>query len=131
MTVPEAFPAAKSIAKDYTRLHLRIGWWSILVFLTLGLGLEWLHASKAPWYLNEVASTRRSMLTLAHAHGMLLGMGHVAFALSLSHSSPFPRTDRVTGSSLSGGGGGTDESFREGSVIVLPPLNVAGLRHRR
>ena len=89
MTTSEDNPAAESIsnpeARDYTRIHLRIGWWSILVFLTLGLGLEWLHATKAPWFLNQAAPTRRSLLTLAHAHGVLLGMGHVAFALSVSH----------------------------------------------
>jgi hypothetical protein len=65
------------------RRHLRIGWWSILVFLTLGVALEALHGFKTPWYLNVSNSTRRLMFTLAHAHGTLLGVLHVAFAATV------------------------------------------------
>jgi hypothetical protein len=67
------------------RRHLRIGWWSLLVYLTLGILLESLHGFKAGWYLNVSNSTRRLMLTLAHAHGTLLGLLHIAFAATISY----------------------------------------------
>src|SRR6516162_5777746 len=72
-------------SKHCARRHLRIGWWSVLVFLTLGIALELLHGFKAGWYLDVSNSTRRLMFTLAHAHGTLLGLLNIAFAVSLSH----------------------------------------------
>ena len=68
---------------DYPVRHLRFGWWSLLVFLTLGLVLETLHGFKVGFYLDVDNSTRRLMWTLAHAHGALLGLVHVVFGLSL------------------------------------------------
>ncbi len=44
---------------DYMRLHLRFGWWSLLVFLLLGLVLETLHGFKIGWYLDVSNSIRR------------------------------------------------------------------------
>jgi len=64
-------------------LHLRFGWWSLLVFLTLGIALEALHGFKVGFYLDAANETRRLMWTLAHAHGVLLGLVHVAFAATL------------------------------------------------
>lgn len=69
--------------RAHVRRHLRLGWWSILVFLTLGLGLEALHGFKADLYLNVANETRRLMWTLAHAHGVLIGLIHIGFALSV------------------------------------------------
>ena len=63
--------------------HLRFGWWSLLVFATLGLGLELLHGFKAGFYLDVSNATRRLMWTLAHAHGVLLAILHVLYALAL------------------------------------------------
>ena len=68
---------------SYVRRHLRFGWWSILVFLTLGLVLESLHGLKIGWYLDVPNSTRRLMWTLGHAHGTLLGLVNVAFGVSV------------------------------------------------
>ena len=65
--------------------HLRGGWWSLLVFLALGLALEALHGFKVGAYLAPSHHTRRLMWTLAHAHGTLLALVQIAFALSLSH----------------------------------------------
>ncbi len=62
--------------------HLRFGWWSFLVFTSLGLGLEALHGFKVQMYLNAANETRRLMWTLAHAHGALLGLVHVVVGLS-------------------------------------------------
>jgi len=68
---------------DYARRHLRIGWWSLLVFATLGLVLESLHGFKVRAYLDVSNETRRLMWTLAHAHGTLLGVINVLFGLTL------------------------------------------------
>jgi hypothetical protein len=78
----------------YVRRHLRFGWWSVLVFLTLGAVLESLHGFKVGWYLNVSNSSRRLMFTLAHAHGTLLGLVQIAFALSLVHLPSWDRSRR-------------------------------------
>jgi hypothetical protein len=58
-----------------------------LIFLTLGLVLEGLHGVKSDYYLDTRASTRRLLWTLAHAHGTLLSLIQIAFALSLPRAS--------------------------------------------
>lgn len=63
--------------------HLRFGWGSLLVFLTLGIVLEAMHGFKVGWYLNPSNETRRLLWTLAHAHGTLLGLIHIALAATL------------------------------------------------
>jgi predicted phage tail protein len=70
-------------AMDYGGRHLRIGWWSLLVFATLGLVLESLHGFKVRMYLDVSNDTRRLMWTLAHAHGTLLGAVNVLFGLTV------------------------------------------------
>ncbi len=69
---------------DLVRRHLLFGWWSLLVFLSLGLGLESLHGFKVGWYLDVANEARRLTWTLAHAHGTLLGLIHLGFAWSLT-----------------------------------------------
>lgn len=68
---------------DYSRRHLRFGWWSLLVFATMGLILETLHGFKVRAYLDVSNDTRRLMWTLAHAHGTLLALIHVVFGLTI------------------------------------------------
>jgi hypothetical protein len=68
---------------DASRRHLRFGWWSLLLFATLGLVLESLHGFKVRAYLDVSNETRRLMWTLAHAHGTLLGIIHIVFGLTL------------------------------------------------
>ena len=63
--------------------HLRFGWWSLLIFLSLGLMLEVLHGFKLGWYLSIATETRRLLWTLAHAHGTLLALLNIAFALTV------------------------------------------------
>ena len=63
-----------NVPTTLTRRHLRFGWWTLLLFLSLGLVLEALHAFKASGYLSVAHETRRLMWTLAHAHGTLLGI---------------------------------------------------------
>ena len=65
------------------RTHLRIGWWGLLVFISLGITLEVLHAFKAGFYLDATQEVRRSLWRLAHTHGALLSLLNVVFSLSL------------------------------------------------
>jgi len=73
---------------DLQRRHQVFGWWSLLVFLTLGLVLESFHGLKLQAYVRVSNETRRLMWTLAHAHGTLLALVNLAFATVLrSHVS--------------------------------------------
>lgn len=65
------------------RRHLVFGWAALLAFLALGLVLEALHGLKVGWYLDVASSTRRLMFTLGHAHGTLLALVNIAYALTL------------------------------------------------
>lgn len=65
------------------RRHLRIGYVALAVFLTLGAALEALHGFKVGFYLDVDDETRRLMWRLAHAHGTLLALVHVVYALTL------------------------------------------------
>ena len=69
------------------RRHASWGWWSLLVFLTLGIALELMHGFKLDWFLSAANETRRLLWRLAHAHGTLLGLVHLAFAWTLRVSS--------------------------------------------
>jgi hypothetical protein len=62
------------------RRHLTVGWWSLLVFLALGALLEGLNGFKVDWYVGAASQTRRHLWTLAHAHGTLIGLVHLAYA---------------------------------------------------
>lgn len=63
--------------------HLAFGWWMIVASVTLGIALETLHGFKIGFYLDASSETRRLLFTLAHAHGALFGLLHIAFATSL------------------------------------------------
>ena len=67
----------------YVFRHLHFGWWSLLLFLSLGIALEVMHALKVGFYMDESNKTRRLMWTLAHTHGTLLSLVHIAFGLTL------------------------------------------------
>ncbi len=66
----------------YARRHMNFGWWSLLLFVSLGIGLESLHGFKVSWYLGVGEETRRLLWRLAHAHGAFLGLVHIAFAVT-------------------------------------------------
>ncbi|MGH0028471.1 MAG: hypothetical protein ACQGVC_01665 [Myxococcota bacterium] len=65
------------------RRHLVAGWTLLLLFLSLGIVLEVMHGFKIGWYLDTDQQTRRHLMTLAHAHGVLLALVQVAFAATL------------------------------------------------
>jgi hypothetical protein len=72
------------LRRRLARRHHLVGWWALLVFLTLGIGLETLHGFKADLYLDPANRVRRLMWTLAHAHGTLLAVVNIAFAAGLT-----------------------------------------------
>jgi hypothetical protein len=79
----DASQQGSSRLADTSRLHFRVGWWSLLLFLTLGLILEALHGFKVGFYLDVSNSTRRLMWTLAHVHGTLLSILNLVLAISI------------------------------------------------
>ena len=84
---PDSKPATDPTDDDaLVRTHLAFGWWSLAAFTTLGLVLEAAHGVKLGWYLDLTNATRRLMFTLGHAHGTLLALVNIAFAVSLRHA---------------------------------------------
>ena len=79
-------PPERTTDDDVVRRHLAFGWWALAGFTALGLVLEAAHGLKLGWYLDVTNATRRLSLTLGHAHGALLGLVNIAFALSLRHA---------------------------------------------
>ena len=79
-------------ATPQERWHFRLGWWSLLVFVCLGIVLEGMLAFRVGWYLDVGDNeTHRLMLRLGHAHGALLSVLNIVFAASL------PRVDLPVG----------------------------------
>jgi hypothetical protein len=75
-------------ATDLFSRHMAFGWWTLLLFLLLGMLLDAMHGLKIGLYLDVSNATRRLLWTLAHAHGALLALVHIAFAWTL-RSTPF------------------------------------------
>lgn len=76
--------------------HLRFGWRSLFVFLSLGLVLETLHGFKLGWYLDVSSEIRRLMFTLAHSHGTLLALVNIAAGLTLRTVKGFELTNAAS-----------------------------------
>jgi hypothetical protein len=72
---------ASSVMHNSDR-NLRFGWWSLLVFLSLGGALETLHGFKIGWYVDVENDMRRLMFTLAHAHGTALALVNIVAGLT-------------------------------------------------
>lgn len=70
------------------RRHLMLGWWGLVVFLTLGVVLEAFHGFKIGWYLDVGNEARRLTWRLAHAHGTLLSLVNIAYALTVRRLRP-------------------------------------------
>ncbi|MEL6195502.1 MAG: hypothetical protein AAFQ77_00425 [Myxococcota bacterium] len=64
--------------------HRVAGWLSLGLFATLGMVLEALLAFKTPSYIGAIGELRRNLWTLAHAHGTLISLIHLAFAAHIS-----------------------------------------------
>ena len=76
--------------------NLRFGWWSLLIFLSLGGALEALHGFKVGWYVDVGNDMRRLMFTLAHAHGTALAIVNIVAALTARHFQGFDFRPAVT-----------------------------------
>jgi len=102
------------------RRHRAFGWWSLLVFLALGFLLEGLHAFKIGWYMDVSNHTRRLMWTLAHAHGTLLALTHLAFAATVvpPAGDPSPRWLRTASACLVGSSVLLPGGFFLGGVVI-------------
>ena len=96
---PSKLATRRGCVDPTVRLHLMFGWWFLLAFLTLGIGLEVMHGFKVPWYM-ELGNpeTRRLMWTLAHAHGALFGLLHIAFGTTVFLLPAWKRNLRVLAS---------------------------------
>jgi hypothetical protein len=68
---------------DLSWRHFRLGWGLLCVSVAFGLVLDSLHAFKVGFYLDVGAETRRLMWTLAHAHGIGLGLLHLGQGATL------------------------------------------------
>jgi hypothetical protein len=66
------------------RRHHFAGWILLLVFLSLGGFLDFLHGFKYGFYLDPQHRIRREMWKLAHTHGTLLGLIQIAFAVGVT-----------------------------------------------
>ncbi|MBI3416814.1 MAG: hypothetical protein HY043_16110 [Verrucomicrobia bacterium] len=102
-TAPSKTPSATSPVPlaSLVQRHLRVGWWTLLIFLTAGLALEALHGFKVGAYLKVSNETRRLMWTLAHAHGTLLGLVNLAFAMTTHVLRAWPeRSQRLASAAL-------------------------------
>lgn len=91
---------AAAAASHLSTRHLRFGWWSVAVFGAFGLLLETLHGFKLGFYLDVSNETRRLLWTLAHAHGTLLGLVHIAFASTVGAVALDSRRARQASSAL-------------------------------
>lgn len=76
------------------RRHVVFGWSALFGFALLGFCLEAMHGFKLGWYLDVGNETRRLLLTLAHAHGVLIALVNLAFASTLRG---LPTPDAVPG----------------------------------
>jgi hypothetical protein len=72
-----------ALRREVARRHHRVGWSALLVFVSLGAFLEFLHAFKWGFYLDPDQRLRRELWTLAHAHGTLLALIQIGFAPGL------------------------------------------------
>ena len=99
---PTRDPARGSAAEPpaWASRHVRFGWWSLLAYSTLGFVLELFHGFKIGWYLDVTNETRRLMWTLAHAHGTLLALVHIALGYGASWFVADERTRRIASSCL-------------------------------
>ncbi len=76
--------------------NLRFGWWSLLIFLSLGGMLEILHGFKIGWYVDVGSDMRRLMFTLAHAHGTALALVNIAAGLTTRNLKSLPQRASVS-----------------------------------
>jgi len=110
---PEGGPLAA-----LSRRHVRAGWALLAIYITLGAVLEAFHGFKIGWYLNVSNETRRLMLTLAHAHGDLVGAVNLLYAFTLSRERAAARWQRLASALLLAGSLLLPLGFLLGGLVV-------------
>jgi hypothetical protein len=90
--------AREAPGPELVRLHLRVGWWALLFFLSAGALLEAMHGFKLGFYLDVSNDARRLTWTLAHAHGTLLAILNLVFAATLGLVPAWSQTSRAVAS---------------------------------
>jgi len=68
------------------RRNLRAGWWTLLIFVCLGVLLETGLAFRGHFYMDVSQQTRRLMWRLSHAHGTLLALLNILYGILTSHA---------------------------------------------
>ncbi|MFP6619845.1 MAG: hypothetical protein VB877_10900 [Pirellulaceae bacterium] len=67
--------------------NLQVGWWTLLVFVCLGVLLELNLSFRSHFYMDASQHMRRLMWRLAHAHGTLLALLNIIFGIYACHLS--------------------------------------------
>ena len=98
MTLTKSNPTPLDASLRLVSRHMRFGWWSLVVFVGLGITLETLHGFKIFLYLGVNAETRRLMWTLAHSHGTLLSVLQIVFGLTVPRLSARTSSSQVRAS---------------------------------
>ncbi|MDP6977969.1 MAG: hypothetical protein QF570_05110 [Myxococcota bacterium] len=126
MTKPEAHnddDANAGVAERHTaqgRQHIRFGCYALLVFIVLGFALEMFHALRFGFYLSDETEPRRLMWTLAHAHGALVALIHIAFGAIWPQLEPAARLETAS-LCLRGAMVALPGGFFLGGLWVIPP----------
>ncbi len=102
------------------RGHVRFGCYALLVFIALGFALEVFHAMRFGFYLSNETEPRRLMWTLAHAHGSLIAVIHIAFGAAWAQLTADPRLATAT-LCLRGAMVALPGGFFLGGLWVIPP----------
>jgi hypothetical protein len=100
------------------RRHFLAGWWLLGLFVLLGVALEAFHGLKMGFYVDLGNATRRLVWTLAHAHGVLLGIVNIAFAVTLETRGMRAETARIASASLLGASVLLPGGFLLGGIMV-------------
>jgi hypothetical protein len=120
MSAHEPVPASERA--DLAARHLVFGWRALAFFLALGLVLEALHGFKLEWYLGVEHESRRLLLRLAHTHGTLLGLVHLAFAFTLRGASgAAQRRERLASKALTAATALLPLGFLAGGLVLVGP----------
>ncbi len=78
--------SAKASPSFPGKRNLRAGWWTLLVFVCLGILLEIGLGFRGHFYMDVSQQTRRLMWRLSHAHGTLLALLNILYGLIAAHS---------------------------------------------
>jgi hypothetical protein len=129
----ELLPHTSSPRDRRARRHLLEGWGYLLLYIVLGGVLECLLAFKISFYVRADHEGLRLLWRLAHAHGTLLGLLHLAFSFTVPRlgAAAFPQPISTISNSLTAaawlipggfflGGLGSSEADPGPAVLLVP-----------